>query len=107
MRRPITGAMLAGGVSYAIFEAYRKWYFPRDPARTVPQNAKVVAPADGRVVYLEQVDGGVVPISIKGRTEIPLEEIVKGAERLPRARWSASSCRPTTSTTSAARSPAP
>jgi len=83
MRRLITGATLAGGVSYAIFQAYRKWYFPRDPARTIPQNARVVAPADGRVVYLEQVEGGVVPIAIKNRREIPLNEIVKGDERPP------------------------
>lgn len=83
MRWLLAGVMLAGGVLYAIFEAYRKWYFPRDPARTVPQNATVVAPADGRVVYLEQVEDGVVPIAIKNRREIPLDEIVKGEERPP------------------------
>ncbi len=81
MKRLITGAALAGIASYGIFEAYRKWYFPRDPARTVPENATLVAPADGRVVYLERVADGVVPISIKNRREIPLDEIVKGDER--------------------------
>lgn len=75
--------MLVVGVSYAVFEAYRKWYFPRDPDRTVPRDATVVAPADGRVVYLEQVEDGVVPIAIKDRREIPLDEIVKGDERPP------------------------
>ena len=81
MKRFVTGSVLAGGASYALFQAYKKWYFPRDPARTVPPNATVVAPSDGRVVYLERVDNGVVPIAIKNRMEIPLEEIVKGEER--------------------------
>ncbi|MFW2381764.1 MAG: phosphatidylserine decarboxylase [Acidimicrobiales bacterium] len=83
MRRLVVGAMLASGALYAVYKAYRTWYFPRDPARTVPQNATVVAPADGRVVYLEQVEDGVVPIAIKDRQEIPLDEIVKGDERPP------------------------
>jgi phosphatidylserine decarboxylase len=77
-RRLVAGGLLVAGASYAVFEAYRKWYFPRDPARSVPENATVVAPSDGRVVYLEQVEDGVVPIAIKGRREIPLNEIVKG-----------------------------
>ena len=83
MKRLLAGAMLVAGVSYAVFEAYRRWYFPRDPARSVPQDATVVAPADGRIVYLVQVEDGVVPIAIKDRREIPLDEIVKGGERPP------------------------
>lgn len=75
--------VLASGAFYAIFQAYRKWYFPRDPSRTVPESATVVAPADGRVVYLEKVEDGIVPIAIKNRREIPLEEIVKGDGRPP------------------------
>ncbi|NNF64827.1 MAG: phosphatidylserine decarboxylase [Acidimicrobiia bacterium] len=81
MRRLITSSALAGVASYALFQAYRKWYFPRDPARNVPLDATVVAPSDGRVVYLERVENGVVPIAIKNRREIPLDEIVKGEER--------------------------
>lgn len=81
MKRLVIGGLAAAAASYGIFEAYRKWYFPRDPARTIPAGAKVVAPADGRVIYLEQVEDGVVPIAIKKRKEIPLIEIVKGEER--------------------------
>jgi phosphatidylserine decarboxylase len=81
MRGLLAGALLLAGLSYAAYQAYRKWYFPRDPARTVPRDATVVAPADGRIVYLEQVEDGVVPIAIKDRREIPLDEIVKGDER--------------------------
>jgi len=80
-RRLIVGSALAAGVSYAIFQAYHKWYFPRDPDRSIPQDARVVAPSDGRVVYLEKVEEGVVPIAIKGRQGIPLNEIVKSENR--------------------------
>jgi phosphatidylserine decarboxylase len=83
MRRLITGAIVASGASYLTFKAYQRWYFPRDPARSIQRDARVVAPADGRVVYLEKVDDGLVPIAVKKRTEIPLDEIVKGEERPP------------------------
>lgn len=77
----IRGTVLASVASFLIFKAYQRWYFPRDPVRSIANNARVVAPADGRIVYLEQVDDGLVPIAIKNRTEIPLDEIVKGEER--------------------------
>ena len=80
-RKLIAGAVLSAGLSYAVFEVYRRWYFPRDPKRLIPQDVRVVAPSDGRVIYLEQVEDGVVPIAIKGRQEIPLNEIVKSENR--------------------------
>lgn len=83
MKRLLVWTLLIGLVSKLVFEAYRRWYFPRDPKRITPSNARIIAPADGRVVYLEQVEDGVVPISIKGRVEIPLDEIVKGDDRPP------------------------
>lgn len=61
--------------------AYERWWFPRDPQRVVDPVARIVAPADGRVVYVAPVERGAVPIAIKDRTEIPLSEIVKGDER--------------------------
>ena len=83
MKRLIIGGAAAAVASYGIFEAYRKWYLPRDPQRTIPTDAAVVAPADGRVIYLERVEDGVVPIAIKNRREISLDEIVKGIDRPP------------------------
>lgn len=83
MKRLVVWSMAVAVVSRLVFEAYRRWYFPRDPARTIPRHARVVAPADGRVIYLERVSDGIVPIAIKRRTEIPLDEIIKGEGRPP------------------------
>ena len=80
-KKIIAGGILAAASSYAVFEVYRTWYFPRDPARSIPTGARIVAPSDGRVIYLEHVENGVVPIAIKGRRQIPLGEIVKSENR--------------------------
>ena len=64
-----------------LVKAYERWYFPRDPARTVDPTAVVVSPADGRIVYVADVAEGTVPIAIKGKRAIPLDEIVKGKHR--------------------------
>jgi phosphatidylserine decarboxylase len=67
----------------AVLHVYNKYYFPRDPQRTVNQDARVIAPADGRVIYIEEVREGTIPISIKNKTCLPLNEVVKGDERPP------------------------
>lgn len=64
-----------------LVRAYERWYFPRNPDRSVEPSARIVAPADGRIVYVEPVEVGTVPIAIKERQEIPLDEIVKGNDR--------------------------
>ena len=61
--------------------AYERWWFPRDPQRAIDPAARMVAPADGRVVYVAPVEQGAAPIAVKDRKEIPLNEIVKGDER--------------------------
>ena len=69
------------GILILAVRGYERWYFPRDPDRSVDPAARMVAPADGRIVYVEHVEAGTVPIAIKERREIPLDEIVKGDER--------------------------
>lgn len=64
-----------------LIRAYERWFFPRDPSRSVDPRALIVAPADGRIVYVAQVEEGRVPIAIKQRSEIPLDDIVKGTRR--------------------------
>ena len=81
MSRRTFAAVTAGGLLVLLARAYERWWFPRDPARTAPHNAAIVAPADGRIVYVAAVEEGLVPISIKRQREIPLQDIVKGRNR--------------------------
>lgn len=81
MPRRLVSAAVAFGTFALLGKVYERWWFPRDPVRIVPPDAAIVAPADGRVVYVASVDAGVVPISIKKRREIPLHDIVKGRDR--------------------------
>lgn len=83
MRRlAFTIAVLVGAL-VVLARAYERWWFPRDPERQIDPSARIVAPADGRIVYVAAVEEGVVPIAVKERREIPLDEIVKGDERPP------------------------
>ena len=83
MRRVLIVLAFVVAVLAFLMRAYERWWFPRDPARSIDPSARIVAPADGRVVYVEEVQEGVVPLSVKRRTEIPLDEIVKGNDRPP------------------------
>ena len=60
-----------------VFIYWKLFFFYRDPERTIPKGNNIVSAADGTVVYVRQVDDLSVPISIKGKKEIKLEEIVK------------------------------
>lgn len=75
---------LAVGLVVVLVRLYERYWFPRDPSREIDPRARVVAPADGRVVYAVRVSRGSVPIAIKGRNALPLDEIVRGSDR-PRA----------------------
>ena len=81
MRRSLVVLGILGGLLVVAMRAYERWYFPRDPHREVAAAARLVAPADGRIVYVVAVEDGTVPIAIKHRREIPLDEIVKGDDR--------------------------
>lgn len=56
---------------------WRYIFFFRDPERIIPEGDNIVSPADGTVVYVKKVENGTVPISIKKKKEIRLEEILK------------------------------
>ncbi len=83
MRRALVGLTIVIGLLAIAMRAYERWYFPRDPDRDLDPQARVVSPADGRIVYVARVEGGTVPIAVKNRREIPLDEIVKGEDRPP------------------------
>ena len=54
------------------------WFF-RDPEREPPGGRTVVAPADGKVVYVHLVEDGQLPIAVKRGQSIRLEDVAKTA----------------------------
>jgi phosphatidylserine decarboxylase len=53
------------------------WFF-RDPERTPPQKEGIiVAPADGKIKYIKEINAGEVPVSIKGDRKATLTEFAK------------------------------
>jgi hypothetical protein len=69
MRRALFGLTMLIGLLAIAVRAYERWYFPRDPHRDVDPQARVVSPADGRIVYVARVEGGTVPIAVKSRRD--------------------------------------
>jgi phosphatidylserine decarboxylase len=65
-----------------IYLYWRYWYFFRNPERIIPQGDNLVSPADGTIVYIRKVENNTVPISIKNKTIIHLNEITKEHEGL-------------------------
>ena len=55
------------------FLVWRFWAFFRDPPRTSPEGRVVVAPADGRILYVEPVKAGTTPSAVKQGTKIPVD----------------------------------
>jgi phosphatidylserine decarboxylase len=56
------------------FLLWRFWLFFRDPARVSPSGQVVVAPADGRVLYVTEVAPDALPHAVKQGTAIPVSE---------------------------------
>ena len=49
----------------------------KDPERTPPAGNVIVAPADGRVLYVREVRDGTVPEVVKRGVPVPLADHVK------------------------------
>ncbi|MEW5801884.1 MAG: phosphatidylserine decarboxylase [bacterium] len=67
--------LLAGGIYLAFFLFWRFFYFFRNPRRDIPKGDAIVAPADGKVIYIQKVLKGQVPLAIK-KSAIRLDEII-------------------------------
>lgn len=63
------------GITGLAFLGWRFWLFLRNPERRPPPGDGFLSPADGYVVYVRRVEHGQIPITIKQRREIPLEEL--------------------------------
>jgi len=55
----------------------------KDPPRRIPAGRVVVAPADGTVVYVKRVTGGVIPEVVKRGVPVPIEQHLKNAPAPP------------------------
>ncbi|MEM8732072.1 MAG: phosphatidylserine decarboxylase [Pseudomonadota bacterium] len=59
----------------AAFGFWRFWYFLRDPKREPPEGEDLIlAAADGYITYVKRVEAGEIPIALKNRTHIRLDE---------------------------------
>lgn len=54
---------------------WRFFFFFRDPERIIPDGDNIVSPAEGTIVYIKEIKGNEVPISIKNKKEVKLQEI--------------------------------
>jgi phosphatidylserine decarboxylase len=60
----------------------------KDPPRSAPAGAVIVAPADGTVLYVRRVESGIVPEVVKRGVRVPIVEHLKlGGERRLRDGW--------------------
>jgi phosphatidylserine decarboxylase len=65
---------LVGAIAFGI-TMIRFW---RTPIRRCEAPAEhIISPADGNVIYVEKIEAGQVPISVKGHTLAKLEELTK------------------------------
>ncbi len=60
-----------------IYLYWRFLFFYRNPERKIPSGNNIVSPADGTVVYVKKIEGSSVPLSIKNKKVIKLDEIFK------------------------------
>lgn len=52
--------------------------FYRDPERIPPAKENIIlSPADGKVLYIKEINNGAFPFAIKGRKNIPLKEFIQ------------------------------
>ena len=53
------------------------YLFYRDPKRIPPDlDNVIIAPADGFITYIKRVNKGTIPVSIKGKTQIPMRDFI-------------------------------
>ena len=70
----VLNAGLVVGVAFAI-TMIRFWRTPTRQAKA--RDTDIISPADGNVIYVEKIEAGEVPISVKGNTLSKLDELTK------------------------------
>jgi phosphatidylserine decarboxylase len=73
---PVVGTLAMLGVTLLVCLAFLLLIFFRDPDRPAPSSTDViVSPADGRVIYVREVQLGQVPVADKKGRSYPLREL--------------------------------
>lgn len=70
----VLNAGLVGGIAFGI-TMIRFWRTPTRSAQA--DDTDIISPADGNVIYVEKVEAGEVPVSVKGNTFSKLDELTK------------------------------
>lgn len=53
------------------------WFY-RDPERSPPSKDRIIiSPADGRIAYIKKIEKGEIPLAVKGKNCIRLDELTK------------------------------
>jgi len=81
------GIILAGGIvalllilvllRLAVVTDHLYHWAIKDPERTAPAGHVIVSPADGTVLYVKRVTGGVVPEVVKNGVPVPIVDLLK------------------------------
>ena len=67
--------LIAGIVPIALTVSTVAYLFFRDPDRISPQGSNLIlSPADGRLIYVNEISNGEVPVAVKGSSRILLSE---------------------------------
>ncbi len=70
----VLNAGLVVGIAFGI-TMIRFWRTPTRSAKA--SDGDIISPADGNVIYVEEIEAGEVPISVKGNTLSKLDELTK------------------------------
>lgn len=74
----VSFGLIMPGITFALFFLLFLYRFFRNPDRKIVQNDNnLLSPADGRIIYIKELDENNFPVSVKKRNMIRLEELTK------------------------------
>jgi len=75
---PLQLLIFSPGIGFCLFVILFIYRFFRNPARTITSNPdEFVSPADGRIIYIKELEKGQIPVSVKKHRLANIEEITK------------------------------